>query len=213
MAIDRKSNWFSIAFVCSGNRFRSPLAEAFVRSLTRELPVEVGSFGTLDIGSVPPLEEADHVAEWCGVDLSAHRTRHLGSESLADTDLLLGFEQGHVRQAVVDAGAPLERAFALREIVWLLEGAEPKRSGDVVEDGRLAVRLAAEKRAALVNAAKIEPIGDPYGGPWRRYTDVAAEIRELSISLVNELFGIKDARALPPLPENLARRRKHGKRV
>jgi protein-tyrosine-phosphatase len=213
LAIGRKSKWFSIAFVCSGNRFRSPLAEAFVRSLTHELPVEVGSFGTLDIGSVPPLEEADHVAEWCGVDLSAHRTRHLGSEPLADTDLLLGFEQGHVRRAVVDAVAPLERAFTLREIVSLLAGEEPERNGDVVEDGRLAVRLAAEKRAALAKAAKIRPIGDPFGGSWRRYTSVAAEIRDLSIALVDGLFGVKDPHTLPPFPENLARPRRLRKRV
>jgi protein-tyrosine-phosphatase len=208
LAAERKPNWFSIAFVCSGNRFRSPLAEAFVRSLTRGLRVEVESFGTLELGSVPALAEARQIAAYCGVDVSKHTTRLVGARSLADIDLLLGFEEGHARRAVVDAGAPLERAFSLREIVSLLEGEQPERSGDVVEDGRLAVRLAAEKRATLANAAKIEPIRDPFGKSWRVHTSVASEVRALSIALVERLFGVTDASALPHVPNKLARPRR-----
>jgi protein-tyrosine phosphatase len=203
---------FSIIFVCSGNRFRSPLAEAFVRSLTRGLPVVVGSFGTLEIGSVPPLEEADHIAGWCGLDLSEHRTRHLGSQSLADTDLLLGFEQEHARSAVVDAGVQVDRAFMLREMVSLLGDDQVPRSGDIVADGRLVVRHAAERRAALARETKIEPIRDPFGGSWRVYTSVAAEVRDLSLALVDGLFGVRKNSALPPFPGDLARPRGTGRR-
>jgi protein-tyrosine-phosphatase len=204
---------FSIVFVCSGNRFRSPLAEAFVRSLTRGLPVAVGSFGTLEIGSVPPLEEAEHIAEVCGVDLSQHRTRHLGSQSLADTDLLLGFEKEHPRSAVVDAGVRVDRAFMLREIVSLLGDDQVPRTGDIAADGRLAVRHAAERRAALSQESEIEPIRDPFGGSWRLHTSVAAEVRDLSVALVDGLFGVKKNSALPPFPRDLARPRGTGRRL
>ena len=207
------AEYFSIIFVCSGNRFRSPLAEGFVRSLTQGLPVVVGSFGTLEIGSVPPLEEAEHIAEACGVDLSRHRTRHLGSQSLADTDLLLGFEKEHARSAVVDAGVRADRAFMLREIVSLLGGDQVHRTGDIVADGRLAVRTAAERRAALSQESKIEPIRDPFGGSWRLHKSVAAEVRDLSIALVDGLFGVKENNALPPFPRDLARPRSTARRL
>jgi protein-tyrosine-phosphatase len=59
---------FSIAFVCTGNRFRSPLAEAFVRRLTLGLPVETVSFVTLELEQAPPLDEALEIALWCGID-------------------------------------------------------------------------------------------------------------------------------------------------
>src|SRR5581483_5665812 len=47
-----------VSFVCTGNRARSPLAEALLRRQTEGLPVEVGSFGVLDAEGWPPLPEA-----------------------------------------------------------------------------------------------------------------------------------------------------------
>jgi PadR family transcriptional regulator PadR len=106
---------FSIAFVCTGNRFRSPLAEAFVHRLTLELPVSVGSYGTLELENAPPLPEAAEIALSCGISLADHRTRYLNNASLEDVDLLLGFEPAHIRQAVVDGRAPRERSFTMRD--------------------------------------------------------------------------------------------------
>ena len=114
---------FSIAFVCTGNRFRSPLAAAFVHRLTLGLPVRTESYGTLRVEDAPPLPEAAEMAVWCGVSLAEHRTRFVNNASLENIDLLLGFEPAHVRQAVVDAQAPRERSFMLGEFVPLLRGA------------------------------------------------------------------------------------------
>ena len=96
---------FSIAFVCTGNRFRSPLARAFVERLTLGLPIEVVTAGTLEIEGAPVLSEAQELGTWCGVDLSGHRSLPLSKLPLGDLDLVLGFEEQHVRRAVVDAGA------------------------------------------------------------------------------------------------------------
>src|SRR5438128_7342059 len=111
---------FSITFVCTGNRFRSPLAEAFVHRLTLGLPVTADSYGTLSLEDAPPLPEAVELALSCGISLSDHRTRYLNKASLQDVDLLLGFEPAHVHQAVVDARAPRERSFTVRDFVALL---------------------------------------------------------------------------------------------
>jgi len=123
---------FSIVFLCTGNRFRSPLAEAFVRRLTVGLPVTTQSFGTLELEGAPALPEALELGLQCGLDLSSHRTRHLGHASLDQVDLVLGFEETHVRGAVVDAKAPRRRAFTLREIARLLPAAEASPQKDVI---------------------------------------------------------------------------------
>ena len=85
---------FSIAFVCTGNRFRSPLAEAFVRRLTLGFPVSTESYGTLQLEDAPPLPEAVDIALSCGVSLSEHRTRYLNNASLQNVDLSPRFHSG-----------------------------------------------------------------------------------------------------------------------
>jgi protein-tyrosine phosphatase len=199
---------FSIAFVCTGNRFRSPLAEAFVHRLTLGLPVTVGSYGTLPLENAPPLPEAVEIALWCGISLSDHRTRYLNNASLEDVDLLLGFEPAHIRQAVVDAEAPRERSFTMRDFVPLLPTAglaAPEE--EVVKRARALVAAAGERLAELQNPT-MSAMPDPFGGPWKVYRQTASEIRDLSLTLVERLFGVADAHGLPPVPKKLGRTRK-----
>ena len=101
-----------IAFVCTGNICRSPLAEALARhhaersGLTQCVQFE--SFGTHDyhVG-----EAADRrtiaTARELGVDLSRHRARRIRPNDCAHADLLLAMDGGHEqhlrRLAPVDA--------------------------------------------------------------------------------------------------------------
>jgi protein-tyrosine-phosphatase len=198
---------FSIAFVCTGNRFRSPLAAAFVNRLTLGLPVRTESYGTLQIEGAPPLPEAAKIAVSCGISLADHRTRFLNHVSLEDVDLLLGFEPLHVGQAVVDAQAPRDRSFTLVDFVSLLPlyGAPPA-DGDLVGRARSLVTDAGA-RAAESNGLSSTSTPDPFGGPWKVYRRTAVEIRELTISLAERLFGVTDLSGLPPVPTKLGRAR------
>ena len=199
---------FSIAFVCTGNRFRSPLAEAFVRRLTLGLPVTVGSYGTLRQENAPPLPEAVEIALSCGISLADHRTRYLNNASLEDVDLLLGFEPAHVRQAVVDAQAPRGRSFTVRDFVPLLPPAGlTAPDEEVVERARSLVAAAGERLAELQNTT-MSAMPDPFGGPWKLYRQTASDVRDLSVTLVERLFGVADANGLPPIPKKLGRTRK-----
>ena len=74
----------------------------------------------LEVGAAPALAEALNLGAWGGVDLSGHRARRLAAEHLDGVDLVVGFEQIHVRQAVIDAGADRARVFTLGELVGLL---------------------------------------------------------------------------------------------
>jgi len=199
---------FSIAFVCSGNRFRSPLAAAFVHRLTLGLPVRTESYGTLPVEDALPLPEAAEIAVCCGISLADHRSRYLNKASLENLDLLLGFEPAHVRQAVVDAKALRERSFTLADFVPLLPPARgtPPAGGEVVGRARTLVADAG-KRIADPTGHRSTSIRDPFGGPWKVYRQTAFEIRELTIALVERLFGVTDVSGLPPVPTRLGRAR------
>ena len=188
---------FALLFVCTGNRFRSPLAAAFVDRLTLGLPVVVSSAGTMEIEGVPALEEAVSLAASCGVDLSSHRSRRLRAEDVRGADLLIGFEQIHVRHAIVDAGAARERAFTLGELVELL--AEPKDvpEGPVPVRARALVARADERRRAEAPRPAAPEIADPYGRRAKVYRQTAVEVQRLSVELSSRLFGVPGDGVVP----------------
>jgi protein-tyrosine-phosphatase len=190
---------FALAFICTGNRVRSPLAQALVRRLTTGLPVKTESFGTLDLGEVPALPEALELGRSCGVDLSAHHARFVRSTSLAHLDLVLGFEEQHVREAVVHADAPRSKTFTVRHFSRLLASLSPVTDLDPVTRARIKVAQADAQRDEL-QASFADEMRDPLGGSWKLYHDTGVEIREHSLALVAALFGIDNPDVLLPVP-------------
>jgi protein-tyrosine-phosphatase len=197
---------FSIAFVCTGNRFRSPLAEAFVRQLAQSLPVTTESYGTLPLEGAAPLPEAVAIATSCGVSLTSHRTRSIENASLADVDLVLGFEPAHVHQAVVDGGARRERSFVARDFISLVQAASPAADRDPVARARALVAFAGES-VARTPGLMTTGMRDPFGGTRKVYRQTASEVRDLSITLAETLFGVAETHGLPPIPGRFARAR------
>jgi protein-tyrosine phosphatase len=172
---------FELVFVCTANRFRSPIAAALVRNLTAELPVQASSYGTLELDPAPVLAEALKLGPRLGIDLDAHRSRCVRGAALAGADLVLGFERTHVATAVIDGGALRERAFLVTELVALLEAPLP-------DGARARVRLADERREELGEVDWPE-LADPAGGPRRGYAASARELDRLSRALVERLFA------------------------
>ncbi|MGH2729495.1 MAG: hypothetical protein ACRDJI_02680 [Actinomycetota bacterium] len=180
---------FHIYLLCTGNRCRSPIAEAAVRTLAQGLPVKVESAGVLELGPTPVLPEVQRVAAFMGLDVAEHRARHFNSVDLSSADLVLGLERWHVANAVVEGGAPHEKAFTLREFVLLLAEAEAPEGTDPAERARALVQSAHEIRVrdrAFVPGLDIK---DPSGGPRRAYVRTAAEIYELCRRVIEGTFG------------------------
>jgi protein-tyrosine-phosphatase len=199
---------FSICFICRGNRFRSPLAQAFVERLTLGLPVQISTAGTLEWDNVPALSEARQIAVLSGVDLSEHRSQRLSNLSLQAVDLVIGFEEEQVRRAIVDAGARQANTFTFREFVRLVRNYVRVPESMIVEGARSAVSFAeALRRRDPAAAGTGTGMPDPFGRSWKAQLEIAAEIRDLSIELVQHLFGVDGSDALPPIPENIRRRR------
>jgi protein-tyrosine phosphatase len=180
------SDVFDVVFVCTGNRFRSPLAAAIFREAAAGLPVQVSSAGTLELGPTPPLREAVEAGARLGLDLSSHRSRGLTGLDLSGVDLVVGFERHHVAAAVVEAGAPRNRTFTLPELVGLLEQI-PDPDSERLERARRLVAAAGEKRGDPARSQMPE-LEDPIGLPGGAQREIADEAREFTERLAKMLF-------------------------
>jgi len=182
------SRELAVAFVCTGNRFRSPIAEAlFVRD-TEGLPVRTESLGTLELGPRPAVPEAVALAEGMGVDLSGHRARSISSAYLGDFDLVLGFERRHVLASVVDAHAHIEQTFTLPDFVALLETLPgPPLPNDRIERALIRIRQAHAARPAGFRNAPMEELRDPLGLTAAAQRQTALELQRL-VDRLSELL-------------------------
>lgn len=169
-------------FVCTGNRFRSPLA---AHVLARELDPGVATIrsrGTLDIGDAPVLPEALEISGPLGLDLDGHTARVLREGELVNADLVVGFERAHLGVAVELGHARRDCTFTLPELVWLLDA-----TAAAPADGpRAAIAAAAAARDLGLTAWPLE-IGDPLGCARERFWVVAHEIERLCVALAARL--------------------------
>ena len=173
-------------FVCTGNRFRSALAEAVFRRETADADVRVQSFGTLRLDQLPALPEAVDLARAHGVDLSQHRCRSLVGEDLRDADLVVGFELMHAATAVLNASASRDRTFLLSELVAYLDLLPPTADG-TPKGARRAVEAAAALRSE--HRLTVEEIADPLGRPAKVQARIAADVAAQTSRLALHLFG------------------------
>jgi protein-tyrosine-phosphatase len=178
---------FEVVFVCTANRARSALGEAFYRRHTLGFDTLARSFGTLDLRDAPPLEHAVDAGRRLGVDLTSHTASPLSPGALAEADLVLGFEPHHVAAAVVDSAAVPGRTFLLRELVKLLSPVA--RADGSVQHARTEVAAADQRRSTSRRDAARFGIADPAGQPPRVMLATATEIDELVRRLVRSLFG------------------------
>ncbi len=177
---------FHVVFICTGNRARSALAEASLRAKTDRDAVRVESYGTLQIGPEPALPEAITAAASLGLDLHGHRARSLDRVRLDEADLVIGFESFHIAAAVVDAGAPRERSFLLRELAELFKELPRIDGASDLLRARAVVAHADELRGGRRGSAL--SLADPYGGSKRVFEEVAATIDSLTSVVVRRLF-------------------------
>jgi protein-tyrosine-phosphatase len=182
---------FDIAVLCSGNRFRSPLATSLIR---RHAPagVRVASAAAAPRATGGPLPEALELGPVYGVDLSRHRARPLPERALAAAALVLGFEQHHVDAAVEHGSAPAGNSFTLPELVGLLDevGEASLRGMPPLQRARRAVELAHAARDRQGRPGELVPeLPDPLGSPHVVFVELAATIDRLARRLCAQLFG------------------------
>jgi protein-tyrosine phosphatase len=140
-------------------------------------------------GGVPATAHAAATLDRRGIDLSAHRSRQLGSELVQAADLVVGMTREHVREVVVLQPDALARSFTLKELVRAGEAVGPRRADEDLPSW--LARAGAGRRAADLLDAAPDPeldVADPIGGPLKGYERTAAELDDLLDRLVRLLW-------------------------
>ena len=111
----------SVLFVCTANRFRSPLAAAFFRKALADFVVagawNVDSAGTWTVPGLPILPEVPLIARKYNLDLVRHRSKPVTEALLAAQDLILVMEAGHREALQNEFPSSSERVYLLSQAV------------------------------------------------------------------------------------------------
>ena len=89
--MSQREREFEVVFVCTGNRFRSPLAESLLRAATEGLPVRVRSLGMLRVRAASQPASSSDAAD-NRFDLVASGTRHEVFRDLEKPDVRAAVE-------------------------------------------------------------------------------------------------------------------------
>ena len=189
MKPESASGTFDVAFVCTGNRFRSVIAESTFRSATEGLRVRVESYGTLDLGPAEPLPAALREARALGLDISTHVARSLTDADLTQTPLVVGFELQHAVAAVEVAGARLERVFILPELVEVLDRIGVIRRPDPIDRAAENIARAHANRRTDPRRRPALEIEDPISLPRVSQKAIAQAVHDGAKRLALQLFG------------------------
>lgn len=110
----------SILFICTANRFRSPLASAFFRQAldeSAEADWTVDSAGTWTSIGLPVLPGVLMVARKYGLDLTRQRSKPVREALLSSHDLVLVMESGHKEALQIEFPSISDRVYLLSEAV------------------------------------------------------------------------------------------------
>ncbi len=118
----------AVLFICTANRFRSPLAAAFFRNELKETPLSdewtADSAGIWTLPGLPVLPEVALIAQRFNLDLAAHRSQPVTASLLQAYPLILVMTAAH--QEALQTEFP-----AVSERIHLLSWAAERRRYDI----------------------------------------------------------------------------------
>ena len=111
----------SILFVCTANRFRSPLAAAMLRRHLEELGVanswSISSAGTWATAGEPVIPGIGVAAQRFNIDVSDHRSVRVSGRLLSSFDLIIVMQAGHKEALRSEFPYLQEHIYLLSEVV------------------------------------------------------------------------------------------------
>ena len=87
-----------VLVVCTGNSCRSPMAEGWLNQKLAGKGWIAASAGVAAWGGAPPTPEAVEAMREIGVDISAHRSRALSRQMVAEANVVLAMTEEHRRE-------------------------------------------------------------------------------------------------------------------
>lgn len=110
----------SILFVCTANRFRSPIATSYFSKRmiekNEQQKIHVSSAGTWTQPGLPATTEALIIAEKSGFDLCRHQSRMITKDILSGADLVLVMDSGHKEAIRHEFPSIAGKVFLLSEV-------------------------------------------------------------------------------------------------
>ena len=110
----------SVLFVCTANRFRSPIAAIyFAREVVKQgddRDISVSSAGTWTVKGQPVTADAITEARKYDLNLSLHKSRPITEEVLNRADLILVMENNHKEAILQEFPTCAERLYLLTEV-------------------------------------------------------------------------------------------------
>ncbi len=107
----QKDNKKYIAFVCTGNTCRSPMAEGIFNNLAEKKGIDfvAESFGIATMTGAPVSEKSVEACKEIGVDISALRSTDVSDVSLEKFDEFYCMSQSHARVLFEYYAVPLSK--------------------------------------------------------------------------------------------------------
>lgn len=166
-------------FVCTGNIFRSPMAQSYLGAIARDrgLELSVDSAGTLE-GDRMVSPNAIEVIGTHGLDISGRKSKLLDASIVRESDLVVGMAREHVREAVALEPSAWPRAFTLKELVRRGEAAGPRPRSEPLAEW-LETVAAGRKREELMGWSEEDDVEDPMDRGPAVYRATAHEIHDL----------------------------------
>ena len=111
----------SILFVCTANRFRSPLAAAMLRRRMEELDIadswSISSAGTWATPGEPVMPGIAVAAQRLNIDVSNHRSVRVSGRLLSLYDLIIVMQAGHKEALLSEFPYVQKHIYLLSEVV------------------------------------------------------------------------------------------------
>lgn len=167
------------------------MAEGLLRAHLAKAGIHarVGSAGLLP-GGVPAAPYAIAVMAGRGIDIGDHVSCQLTPDIARSANLFIGMAREHVREACVNYGALLQRAFTLKDLVRRAEMSGPRRGGETLYTWLARIGVG-RRPGELVGDTELDDIADPIGGPRSFYERTADEIDDLMERLVRGVVGVE----------------------
>lgn len=104
-----------IAFVCTGNTCRSPMAEGIFNKIAEEkgLGVRAVSFGLAAVKGMPPSEKAVKACSEIGIDISGKRSNFIYDFDIAEFEKIYCMSDEHFQILTQSIGLPAEKVEVL----------------------------------------------------------------------------------------------------
>ena len=154
----------------------------------RGIDASVRSAGLLDDGRPASTHSATLMTDR-GLDLSGHTSRRMTAALLDRSDLIIGMERRHVREAAVLSRDAWTRAFTLPELARRASAAGPRPATAPLADWLVAL-VADRTTADHLGDEPADEVADPYGGSRRAYRRCADELEALIGVVADHLFPV-----------------------